>query len=166
MSRRLYVGNLPRDVRESEIEDLFEKYGRIDDIDLKGARGFAFLEFRDVRDAEDAVRGRDGYKFDGRRLRVEFSRNRKIDLSHRRTDHTILVSNLPKSASWQDLKDHFRDIGEVTYTEVRRDGTGIVCFTSRDDMRYAIRKLDDTEFRNPFDRNYIRVREYQGSRSR
>ena len=30
---------------------------------------FAF-QFEDVRDAEDAIYGRDGYKFDGCRLRV------------------------------------------------------------------------------------------------
>ncbi|KAE9458963.1 hypothetical protein C3L33_09123, partial [Rhododendron williamsianum] len=33
---------------------------------------------------------------------------------------------------------------------------GIVDYTSYDDMRYAIRKLDDSLFRNQFDRAYIR----------
>lgn len=28
------------------------------------------LQFEDARDAEDAIRGRDGYNFDGSRLRV------------------------------------------------------------------------------------------------
>jgi RNA recognition motif-containing protein len=31
----IYVGNLPEDIREREIEDLFYKYGPIVDIDLK-----------------------------------------------------------------------------------------------------------------------------------
>ena len=31
---------------------------------------FAFIEYDSSRDAEDAVRGRDGYDFDGNRLRV------------------------------------------------------------------------------------------------
>jgi arginine/serine-rich splicing factor 1/9 len=39
-----------------------------------GTVTFAFVEFEDARDAEDAVRDRDGYKFDGVRLRVEISR--------------------------------------------------------------------------------------------
>jgi hypothetical protein len=29
------VGNLPMDIRERDVEDLFYKYGRIRDIDLK-----------------------------------------------------------------------------------------------------------------------------------
>ena len=65
------------------------RYGKIVFIDLKNRRGppFAFVEFEDtrwssssclksqksiVRDAEDAVYARDGYDYDGYRLRVEF----------------------------------------------------------------------------------------------
>ena len=36
---RVYVGNLPDDVRKSEIEDLFKKYGPIRDIEVKLPRG-------------------------------------------------------------------------------------------------------------------------------
>lgn len=32
---RVFVGNLPMDVREREVEDLFFKYGRIRSVDLK-----------------------------------------------------------------------------------------------------------------------------------
>ncbi|KAH1202977.1 Serine/arginine-rich splicing factor SR34A [Glycine max] len=35
--------------------------------------------------------------------------------------------------------------------------TGIVDYTNYDDMKYAIRKLDDSEFRNAFSRAFIRV---------
>eukprot|EP01018_Ginkgo_biloba_P013174 Gb_21062 [translate_table: standard] len=43
--------------------------------------------------------------------------------------------------------------------------TGIVDYTNYDDMKYAIRKLDDSEFRNPFSRSYIRVKSYGSGRS-
>ena len=48
---RIYVGNLPPDIRTKDIEDIFYKYGRISFIDLKNRRGppFAFVEFEDVR---------------------------------------------------------------------------------------------------------------------
>lgn len=67
------MGNLPLDVKERELEDVFYKYGRIRSIDLKlppRPPGFAFVEFDEPREAEEAVRGRDGYDFDGYRLRV------------------------------------------------------------------------------------------------
>ncbi|KAJ0513824.1 putative nucleotide-binding alpha-beta plait domain superfamily, RNA-binding domain superfamily [Helianthus annuus] len=37
---------------------------------------------------------------------------------------------------------------------------GIVDYTNYDDMKYAIRKLDDSVFRNQFSKAYIRVEEY------
>ena len=48
---RIYVGNLPPDIRSKDIEDLFYKYGKISFIDLKNRRGppFAFIEFEDAR---------------------------------------------------------------------------------------------------------------------
>ena len=64
---RVYVGNLPRDVQTREIEDLFYRFGRLEDIHIKN--GYAFVSFADARDAEDAVRSRDGTDFDGRPLR-------------------------------------------------------------------------------------------------
>ncbi|KAH9755253.1 serine/arginine-rich-splicing factor SR34 [Citrus sinensis] len=186
-SRTLYVGNLPGDTRMREVEDLFYKYGPIVDIDLKippRPPGYAFVEFEDYRDAEDAIRGRDGYNFDGYRLRVELAHGGRRHSSSvdryssyssggsrgvsRRSDYRVLVTGLPSSASWQDLKDHMRRAGDVCFSQVFRDRggmTGIVDYTSYDDMKYAIRKLDRSEFRNAFSRSYVRVREYDSRRS-
>ncbi|XP_055816666.1 serine/arginine-rich splicing factor SR30 isoform X2 [Solanum dulcamara] len=177
----IYVGNLPGDIREREVEDLFYKYGPIVEIDLKvppRPPGYAFVEFEDPRDADDAIRGRDGYDFDGHRLRVELARDGRGSSSYdryssyssgsrgglsRRSDYRVLVSGLPSSASWQDLKDHMRRAGDVCFSQVFRDRDGmrgIVDYTNYDDMRYAIKKLDDSLFRNQFSRAYIRVDKY------
>ncbi|OMO81907.1 hypothetical protein COLO4_23353 [Corchorus olitorius] len=177
-SRTLYVGNLPGDIREREVEDLFYKYGPIAHIDLKippRPPGYAFVEFEEARDAEDAIRGRDGYDFGGHRLRVELAHGGRgrssLDRhsSHsggrgrgpsRRSEYRVLVSGLPSSASWQDLKDHMRRAGDVCFSQVFRDNngtTGIVDYTNYDDMKYAIKKLDDSEFRNAFSRSYVRL---------
>ncbi|XWS67595.1 hypothetical protein CRYUN_Cryun04dG0019300 [Craigia yunnanensis] len=192
-SRTIYVGNLPLDVKEWEIEDLFYKYGRILDIELKlppRPPGYCFVEFEDPLDAEDAIKGRDGYNFDGSRIRVELAHGGRGQSSRRgygggvggggssgdggrgrfgvshRSEFRVVVRGLPSSASWQDLKDHMRKAGDVCFAEVSRDGDGamgIVDYTNYDDMKYAIRKLDDSEFRNPFARAYIRVKCYEGS---
>lgn len=42
---RIYVGNLPPDIRTKEVEDVFYKYGIIRDIDLKNRRGVAVPHF-------------------------------------------------------------------------------------------------------------------------
>lgn len=217
---RIYVGNLPPDIRTKDIEDLFYKFGKITFIDLKNQRGppFAFVEFEDPRDADDAVYAREGYDYDGYKLRVEFprgsgpsSRGRggggdrggrggfgggssrggrggfgggggggggdRQPGNPRRSDYRCLVSGLPPSGSWQDLKDHMREAGDVCYTDVYKDGTGVVEFMRYEDMTYAARKLDDSKFRShEGETSYIRVkmdpkyddkkRSYSRSRSR
>ena len=132
------MGNLPMDVKEREVEDLFYKFGRIVDIDLKRNMrppAFAFVEFEDDRDAEDAVSERDGHDYYGYRLRVEVAhggrgRDRGSDRdrgrgrsgggggSSRRTEYRVVITGLPSSASWQDLKDHMRKAGDVCYAQV------------------------------------------------
>ncbi|KAF5761125.1 putative RNA recognition motif domain, nucleotide-binding alpha-beta plait domain superfamily [Helianthus annuus] len=145
-SRTLYVGNLPGDIREREVEDLFYKYGPIAHIELKvppRPPGYAFVEFEEARDADDAIRGRDGYDFDGHKLRVELAHGGRGSSSYkdrysshssgrggrgggvsRRSDYRVLVTGLPSSASWQDLKDHMRRAGDVCFSQVFREGSG------------------------------------------
>jgi len=187
---RIYVGNLPPDIRSKDIEDLFYKFGNIAYIDLKNHKGppFAFVEFEDPRDAEDAVRVRDSYDYDGYRLRVEFPRNREMGGGGmgprggmgmrggvsgrgrgppaRRSQYRVCVTGLPPSGSWQDLKDHMREAGDVCYADVYKDGTGVVEFLRYDDMKNSIRKLDDSKFRShEGETAYVRVKEDHGGSS-
>ena len=60
----------------------------------------------------------------------------------------VLVSGLPPTGSWQDLKDHMREAGDVLFTDVYKDGTGLVEFQLREDMKFAIKNLDDSKFRS------------------
>lgn len=46
---------------KGELEDAFSYYGRLRSVWVaRNPPGFAFIEFEDARDAEDAVRGLDG----------------------------------------------------------------------------------------------------------
>jgi len=188
---RIYVGNLPPDIRTKDIEDLFYKFGKIVFIDLKNRKGppFAFVEFEDSRDADDAVSARDGYDYDGYKLRVEFPRGsgpykggggergggfggrgrgeRGRGPPARRSQYRVLITGLPPSGSWQDIKDHMREAGDVCFADVYKDGTGVVEFLRYEDMKYATRKLDDSKFKShEGETAYIRVKEDRGSSSR
>lgn len=175
--RGIFIGNLPLDVRERELEELFYKFGRIRMIDIKRpARppAFGFIEFDDPRGAEEAAYRRNGYDFAGGRIRVEIARggegrsqpNQPIKSGYRPIRNTLgfrlFVKGLPRSASWQDLKDFVRRVCKPLYTEVFKDARdnlwGVVEFDSKEDMKNAIRKLDDTEFANPFDKGvFVRL---------
>uniref|UniRef100_A0A1A7W8C9 Serine/arginine-rich splicing factor 9 n=1 Tax=Iconisemion striatum TaxID=60296 RepID=A0A1A7W8C9_9TELE len=182
---RIYVGNLPMDVTDRDVEDLFYKYGKIREVELKNNRGtvpFAFIRFEDPRDADDAVYGRNGYEYGNSKLRVEYPRTTggkpgpmggagggggprgRFGPPTRRSEFRVTVTGLPASGSWQDLKDHMREAGDVCFADVHRDGEGVVEFLRREDMEYALRRLDRTEFRShQGETSYIRVYEDRGS---
>ncbi|GAB1610335.1 serine/arginine-rich splicing factor 7-like [Argonauta hians] len=74
MDCKIYVGDLPRDASEKEIERAFCYYGPLRNVWVaRNPSGFAFVEFEDPRDAEDAVRALDGTNVCGARVRVEHS---------------------------------------------------------------------------------------------
>jgi len=72
MSTRVYFGGLSHRARERDVEKFFRKFGRIRDISLKN--GFAFVDFDDYRDADDACYELSGKDFLGERVTVELAR--------------------------------------------------------------------------------------------
>jgi len=60
----------------------------------------------------------------------------------------LIIAGLPPTGSWQDLKDHMREAGDICYADVFHDGTGVVEFVRYEDMKYAMKKLDDTKFKS------------------
>ncbi|KAI8080434.1 hypothetical protein BDF21DRAFT_31593 [Thamnidium elegans] len=50
----LFIGRIPRDMNNRDLEDTFSKYGKITRLDVK--KGFGFVEYDDKRDAEDAIK--------------------------------------------------------------------------------------------------------------
>merc|ERR1711868_236968 len=71
----VWMGGLPERVRSRDIEDFFKGYGKILDISLKSK--FAFIEFEDKYDAEDAVKDLDDKRLCGERVKLEMSKGCK-----------------------------------------------------------------------------------------
>ena len=91
MEKRLFVGNLPYSVGESELEAAFAEHGTvvsavvIRDRESGRSRGFGFVEMETDEMAESAVGALDGFEMDGRRLRVNEAQPENND-HQRRSD--------------------------------------------------------------------------------
>eukprot|EP00741_Cyanophora_paradoxa_P022033 tig00021433_g21269.t1 len=74
----LFVGNLSYSCKAEDLEDLFRECGKLRSVSIGmnkqtgASKGFAFVEYEDVRDAEEAMRKFNGYTFENRRLRLDF----------------------------------------------------------------------------------------------
>lgn len=254
---RIWIGGLPEDVNEDDIKQEYDRFGEIKHIQIRNNKGagnvpsklFAFVQYRDARDAADAVRGTDQQKLFGqpfvkvswadsggakgkskgrsrsrrrspspRNRRSPSPRNRSRDrepprdryAEDRRDDgrderprsrsarraspprrsrerspprgdnrerrnsspprsyggsqreshygpkpselqgkFRVKIEKLPEDMGWQELKalgTGFAKSGTCTFSRTMRDQTGILEFTTPEDMNRAIDELDGRRF--------------------
>ena len=83
MSNKLFVGNLSFDTTENDLQDLFEKFGPVTDVNLVTdrmsgrSRGFAFVTMATDEGAKAAIAGLASQSLHGRDLKVNESRPRE-----------------------------------------------------------------------------------------
>ena len=76
MGKKLFVGNLPFNLGEADLEAAFADHGTvvsavvIRDSETGRSRGFGFIEMETDNMAETAQGAMDGFEFDGRPIRV------------------------------------------------------------------------------------------------
>ena len=82
MTQRLYVGNLPYEVTEQKLHELFSQAGEIARVDVitdkfsGQGKGFAFVEMADDTATEEAINRFNGYSLDDREIAVNEARPR------------------------------------------------------------------------------------------
>jgi RNA recognition motif-containing protein len=80
MARKLYVGNLPYDASEQDLETLFAGAGTVESVNVirdmatGRARGFAFVEMASDADAQNAIAKFHEHDLGGRQLTVNEAR--------------------------------------------------------------------------------------------
>lgn len=155
--RPIFCGNFEYDARQSDLERLFSRYGKVDRVDMK--TGFAFIYMDDERDAEDAIRALDRTEFGrhGRRLRVEWTKQdrgiRRPGGSRRSENNkptkTLFVINFdPINTRTRDLERHFDPYGKILNIRIRRN-FAFIQFESQED---ATKALDATNMSKLMDR--------------
>ena len=71
--KRLYVGDLPTSVTETQLHHLFTEVGGVESINLMSnstIHSFAFVEMASPEDAREAIKRYNGYDLAGSRLIV------------------------------------------------------------------------------------------------
>jgi cold-inducible RNA-binding protein len=80
MGRRLYVGNLPYETGENDLQDLFAQAGTVESVKVMRdmatgrARGFAFVEMSTDEEAQKAITELNDHQMGGRGLTVNEAR--------------------------------------------------------------------------------------------
>ncbi|HJW37455.1 MAG TPA: RNA-binding protein [Candidatus Udaeobacter sp.] len=83
MGTKLYVGNLPFNTTENELQELFSQAGAVQEVTLMQdrftgkSRGFAFVTMGSEEDAQNAISKLNGQAMEGRPLTVNEARPRE-----------------------------------------------------------------------------------------
>ena len=98
----VYIGNLPYDVTEEQVLELFAPFGEVNraalvkDRETGRPRGFGFVEMPNDDEARKAIEGLSGKDYEGRPLTVNEARNRSAQRNS---------ANLSRSAHKDDQAD-------------------------------------------------------------
>lgn len=113
----LFVRNVADNSRTDDLRDIFGRYGPLADVYVpldyytRMPRGFAYVQFEDQKDAQDAEHELDGYRYLGRNLDVTFAEgDRKTSYQMRGQD---------RQGRYRDYRDDDRRYGSRRYGRSR-----------------------------------------------
>jgi RNA recognition motif-containing protein len=78
----IYVGNLPYDISEDEIRQMFAEFGSVSSVNVikdrvtGNSKGFGFVEMDDDAEGQKAVDELNGAEVKGRNLKINLARPR------------------------------------------------------------------------------------------
>jgi len=112
-SPRVWVHGLPPFYVMTDVKKRLKEAGNIKFCGVHNHN--AEVRFEAPADAMDAIERLDGSELSGYTLSV---------VPHQKTqDGTkVLVSGLGAGVEWQDLKDHFQQVGKVVFTAIKKSG--------------------------------------------
>lgn len=156
--RPVFCGNFEYETRQSELEQMFSRYGTVERVDMKS--GFAFVYMEDERDAKDAIRGLDNTEFgrQRRRLSVEWAKGDRgvrhqqegvMRLANTKPTKTLFVINFdPFITRVRDFERHFEPYGKLLHVRIRRN----FAFIQYETQEEATKALECTHMSNLLDR--------------
>ena len=137
---KIYIGNLPQDVTQTSLSEVFNTYN----IELTNVvvnqKGFAFADCKDATAVDRAIEHLNGYVFGEKEISVEHSvprgsRSRKIQ-----------VRNIPSHLNWEELDKLLAEYGSVDNCEqvsTESDTATVkVTYSTRSEAQAAIRDLN------------------------
>ena len=122
----LIVNYLPYNVSESVLAKIFSEYGEIaaskiiKDKVSKNSLGYGFVKFVDATCASDAIAHLNGYKLNGKVLKVSVARPPSEEIKNCK----LYITNLPKAMSTAEVQSVFKKYGEIIECRLLQDTNG------------------------------------------
>lgn len=126
-NRSVYIGNLLFDLTASDLQREFEQFGKVLSAtiatDGRGlSKGYGYVEFETIEQADAAIAARHQMVFEGRRIVVNYKNQTRTDFfGSNPPSKTLFIGNLAFEMSDTDLNKLFREIRNVIDVRVAID---------------------------------------------
>lgn len=146
----LYVGNIGNKMTEEQLQSIFRPFNNVSSISVKRdpttnqSKGFAFVTFTNMADAEAAKTKLNHTLVDKRELKVYFKRS-PADF---KPEANVFIKNLPQDMSNRELEEICSQFGKIECSTIRVDddgqslGYGYVQFTSEAEAANCIQHMN------------------------
>lgn len=103
---RLFVGNLPPAVKEAELKELFERYGKVKKVKI--VNNYAHVYMRQRNEAKAAITALDGLQWDEMEIQVEFSSSQPRECDSSNDEQKNFRSSQKYEEKREDLTNDYK----------------------------------------------------------
>ncbi|KAK7916468.1 hypothetical protein WMY93_012229 [Mugilogobius chulae] len=148
LERRIFVGNLPTsEMSKKDLEEMFRPYGKILGVSL--LRGFGFVQFDRIEEAEAAKAGHKGRIFKGYKIDV----NMAVERRNQKAQAQQSPPRRPPFSAYGDRGPRSRSRSPTYSREGRREGREPRDSRDARDSRDSYRGSESRD-RDEYDRHY------------
>ncbi|KAM6918283.1 nucleolin-like [Xenentodon cancila] len=149
-NQTLFVGNLPFNVKEKHLKNVFQKAVSISIPQTLGRpRQYAFVEFATVADAEKALQSSQNVKLCKKAIRVQFCNTKTKPQDAKDPSKTLMVVGLTEKTTAEMLKSAFEGSLGARVPVNKETGLsqrfGFVDFESEESCKAAKEAMEDCE---------------------
>lgn len=158
----VFIKNIPPDVNQQTIQEMFAKAGQITSIMIATetdgkSKGFGFVNFETIEQANASVDMLNGHEFGDKKLYVARAQKKeerekelrerfeqlKVERQKKYEGVNLYVKNLSDATDENILRTEFKQFGDITSAKIMADsagkskGFGFVCFATPEEATKA-----------------------------
>ena len=168
----LFVGNLPYDMTQEELFEIFSKFGKISMLIIKtfpnsDNANYAQINFENEQDANNAINSLDKFYIRGKNLNVKYFLSKdKVNNDNNENDDNnvpmLIINDLPNSLDNEELlKSIFEIYGKIQKHGILKENNkkiGVIIYSQIEEAENAKNGMSSQKLKInliPFDQNII-----------